>query len=87
MKKKIKLIDCDKVCVVSLRDANLGDDVFSSYRLSIQSLSGLIDILLDNHIDFTVIYCDSSDSRVESFVEDHSCFVYGLIFSKEGLIY
>ena len=87
MKKKIKLVDCDKACVVFLRDANLGDDVFSSYRHSINTVSGLIEILLNNHIGFTVQYYDSSDPYVETLLGDHSCFVYGLLFSKEGFIY
>ena len=87
MKKKIKLVDCDKVCVVFLRDAALGDDVFASYRLSINTVSGLIEVLLDHHIGFTVQYYEPSDSYVESLIEDHACFVYGLIFSNQGLIY
>ncbi|MBQ8302017.1 MAG: hypothetical protein IJX97_00520 [Clostridia bacterium] len=86
MKKKIKLSDCDKVCVVSLRDANIGDDVFSAYRLSIKTVSGLIEVLLENHIDFTVQYFNVSEPSLDSLVSDHSCFVYGLIFSKEGFI-
>ena len=84
MKKKIKLSDFDKVCVVSLFDAVLGDDVFASYRHSINTVSGLIEVLLDHHFRFSVCFYEPNDSYVESLIEDHSCFVYGILFSPSA---